>query len=369
MALAHRAALLCGNPTCRKLTQGPSRDRVDKRTNAGCAAHICGAARRGPRYDKTQSAAERKSAANGIWLCRNCGEIVDDDETTYPATLLRVWKAMAEAFAERNLGAPPSAWEGAPARPMPRVTWADGLTVLTMRPARVASALDEVEVNDRRFDEEAIAALSEADATKARHYNDALDEWQAQTNAARARARVCDLFDQGVLAKIVLHNDGRAPLVEPRCILRFPAELVVADEAARPERLPFPALPRRPSIGPPRPPQPFDFFSQTWGATFAVPAALTFPSLSIPRVSDGLYRDDDTFRAHMRSLTHNMRYAFEDGVRVAAPLTPGVLRVDVAVHAHNMPEAWEGELTIEIRPEQELEQQEDGPAAYRKPSQ
>jgi hypothetical protein len=96
--VAQRAGLLCSFPDCRKSTKGPSLFAPDKDVNAGCASHICAAAKRGPRFDPAQPTAERKSAANGIWLCRNHGEIVDADHDTYPAVLLREWKAKAESF-------------------------------------------------------------------------------------------------------------------------------------------------------------------------------------------------------------------------------------------------------------------------------
>ncbi|MEH3066077.1 MAG: hypothetical protein PGN33_26265 [Methylobacterium radiotolerans] len=45
------------------------------------------------------SNAARKSAANGLWLCQNCGKLIDSDETQFSVELLRGWKKQAEARA------------------------------------------------------------------------------------------------------------------------------------------------------------------------------------------------------------------------------------------------------------------------------
>ena len=49
--LANRVGLRCSNPNCRKLTCGAN-DDLSKITNIGVAAHICAAAKGGPRYTK-----------------------------------------------------------------------------------------------------------------------------------------------------------------------------------------------------------------------------------------------------------------------------------------------------------------------------
>jgi len=89
--LALRAAHFCSNPHCLKLTAGPRRGS-DRGLGTGHAAHICAAAPDGPRYESTQTEAERCAIENGIWLCRECGDIVDKDAAGYPADLLRTWK-------------------------------------------------------------------------------------------------------------------------------------------------------------------------------------------------------------------------------------------------------------------------------------
>ncbi|MFT8700576.1 MAG: hypothetical protein ABF802_06235 [Acetobacter orientalis] len=95
--LALRAAHFCSNPRCLKLTAGPAHDG-ECALETGHGAHICAAAPGGPRYDPDQSASERSGAANGIWLCRECGDIVDKDHEGYSAEKLLVWKRNHEAM-------------------------------------------------------------------------------------------------------------------------------------------------------------------------------------------------------------------------------------------------------------------------------
>lgn len=101
--LAFRVGCLCSNPDCRVATKGPHTDDY-KATSIGEACHIHAAAPGGPRFDVDQSAEERSSATNGIWLCSNCATKIDRDEDAYPAETLRAWKAAAEAEAARSLG-------------------------------------------------------------------------------------------------------------------------------------------------------------------------------------------------------------------------------------------------------------------------
>ncbi|AZO83336.1 hypothetical protein BOO88_12485 [Stutzerimonas stutzeri] len=90
--LALRAAYFCSNPRCLKLTAGPS-SVPTKALTSGHAAHIHAASELGPRYKASQSPEERKSIENGIWLCRECGVIVDSDESGHTDAQLRRWKA------------------------------------------------------------------------------------------------------------------------------------------------------------------------------------------------------------------------------------------------------------------------------------
>ena len=96
--LANRVGLRCSNPNCRKLTCGAN-DDLSKITNIGVAAHICAAAKGGPRYNESMSAEERKASDNGIWLCQNCAKLIDSDTKRYTIELLRAWKQIAEEYA------------------------------------------------------------------------------------------------------------------------------------------------------------------------------------------------------------------------------------------------------------------------------
>ncbi|MCX8980661.1 hypothetical protein NLN92_21910 [Citrobacter portucalensis] len=90
--LAERAAFICSNPSCPRLTIGPSTDG-NKSIKTGVAAHICAASPDGPRYDMSQSETERKSINNGIWLCATCSVLIDKNQgLDYPAPVLRKWK-------------------------------------------------------------------------------------------------------------------------------------------------------------------------------------------------------------------------------------------------------------------------------------
>ncbi|MFK4056862.1 hypothetical protein [Brevundimonas sp. NPDC046655] len=89
--LAMRAAYFCSNPFCLRLTAGP-RSVSSRGLKTGHAAHICAASPGFARYDSNQTEAERRSADNGLWLCRECGDIVDKDEAGYPVQTLKTWK-------------------------------------------------------------------------------------------------------------------------------------------------------------------------------------------------------------------------------------------------------------------------------------
>jgi hypothetical protein len=100
--LSKRVGNRCSNPGCRQSTSGPQEDPT-KVINVGVAAHITGASVDGPRYDPNLTADERKSAANGIWLCQVCGKLVDNDEVRYTVSILRRWKTISESAALRAL--------------------------------------------------------------------------------------------------------------------------------------------------------------------------------------------------------------------------------------------------------------------------
>lgn len=97
LTLAIRAAHFCSDPDCLKLTAGPHSDE-NKSLSTGHAAHIHAASAKGPRYDKDQTPAQRKAISNGLWLCRECGDIVDKDTAPHSPDQLRLWKKNHEAM-------------------------------------------------------------------------------------------------------------------------------------------------------------------------------------------------------------------------------------------------------------------------------
>lgn len=95
--VAKRAAFICSNPDCRKNTVWPH-SNPEKSSNSGVAAHICAAAKGGPRYDPQQTPQERGNINNAIWLCHNCSDKVDKDEAKYSKEVLINWRERHEEF-------------------------------------------------------------------------------------------------------------------------------------------------------------------------------------------------------------------------------------------------------------------------------
>lgn len=101
--LSLRVAGKCSRPTCRAQTSGPQVDPAGI-LNVGVASHITAASPDGPRYDPELTPDERRHLNNGIWLCQNCGKLVDNDPIAYPVGLLRKWKQEAENAAGEAIG-------------------------------------------------------------------------------------------------------------------------------------------------------------------------------------------------------------------------------------------------------------------------
>jgi len=101
-SLAQRVGNRCSNPKCRQLTCGPTED-PRKALNVGEAAHISAAAEGGERYDPDLTREERRAPENGIWLCRRCAKLVDNDPARYTVELLLQWKGLAEQRALHEL--------------------------------------------------------------------------------------------------------------------------------------------------------------------------------------------------------------------------------------------------------------------------
>jgi hypothetical protein len=101
---AARVGQRCSNPNCQKLTSGPAVDPA-RSIRIGEAAHIAGASPGGPRFDPTQSAEQRTSIDNAIWLCAACATLIDRDSERFSAALLRQWRDWAEGFAAKAIAA------------------------------------------------------------------------------------------------------------------------------------------------------------------------------------------------------------------------------------------------------------------------
>ena len=101
--LAARVNYYCSNPNCRASTSGPQSDPT-KALNIGVAAHIRAAASGGPRYDARMTKQQRSSIENGMWLCENCGKLIDNDKTSFTIEVLKEWKETAEKEALLAIG-------------------------------------------------------------------------------------------------------------------------------------------------------------------------------------------------------------------------------------------------------------------------
>jgi hypothetical protein len=89
--MAERVSWKCSFPGCGRNTVGPNSDDPTKKINNGIAAHIHAAAPGGPRYNPQMTPGERKHISNGIWMCRDHGNLIDADYTEYSASTLHDW--------------------------------------------------------------------------------------------------------------------------------------------------------------------------------------------------------------------------------------------------------------------------------------
>lgn len=103
--IAERVAYRCSYPGCDVATVAAS-SAAHQRTLVGQAAHIAGATANGPRFDPSMTSEQRRSAANGIWMCNNHGRQIDVDEGAFSAATLLEWKADAERRSLARLGKP-----------------------------------------------------------------------------------------------------------------------------------------------------------------------------------------------------------------------------------------------------------------------
>ena len=102
--LGRRAAFICSNPNCGIHTLAPSDQSESKFLYIGKAAHICAAAKGGPRYVAEMTPEERKSTSNGIFLCSNCANMIDKNGgIDFSVECLRRWKEEHEKWVAANL--------------------------------------------------------------------------------------------------------------------------------------------------------------------------------------------------------------------------------------------------------------------------
>jgi WD40 repeat protein len=94
--LAKRVGYRCSREGCGRPTMGPNAADPAGSQCIGEAAHIEAAAPGGKRYNPEMSDQQRKSIANGIWLCEPCHTIIDGDEINYTVAVLKKWKRTAE---------------------------------------------------------------------------------------------------------------------------------------------------------------------------------------------------------------------------------------------------------------------------------
>jgi hypothetical protein len=92
----------CSNPDCARPTVAANAEQ-DGVITIGVGAHICAASQGGPRYNAAQTREARRGKDNGIWLCQNCGRLIDADPAKYTVELLISWKRTAQERAFREL--------------------------------------------------------------------------------------------------------------------------------------------------------------------------------------------------------------------------------------------------------------------------
>ncbi len=102
--LQKRAAFICSNPSCRSLTIAPSCENEEDYIYIGIASHITASALKGPRYDPDITSKQRRSIANGIFLCSSCAIMIDKNNgQDFSVALLREWKKTHEEWIRANL--------------------------------------------------------------------------------------------------------------------------------------------------------------------------------------------------------------------------------------------------------------------------
>lgn len=94
-AVALRAGYRCSFIGCDQITVGPSDESPTAHANIGNAAHIHAAApgEGARRYLQSMTPEERSHIDNAIWMCASHAILIDRDEVTYTADVLRQMKS------------------------------------------------------------------------------------------------------------------------------------------------------------------------------------------------------------------------------------------------------------------------------------
>jgi hypothetical protein len=98
--LADRAGHHCFR-CLRPTTCAGEDDMQGKAYHFADAAHQAAAGSKDPRHDPSQTNAERSSLENGIWLCKQCHDIVDKNPSTFPVEDLKRLRLEAEERARK----------------------------------------------------------------------------------------------------------------------------------------------------------------------------------------------------------------------------------------------------------------------------
>ena len=183
----------CSNPECGRPTVGATA-ADDGIITIGVAAHICAASQGGPRYNAAQTREERRAKDNGIWLCQNCGKLVDANSRKFTVEVLTGWKRAAQERAFRGLVAP-----GMPA------------------PSEEVVRLDSIIAADN-----ACAVDADFDKLFGKVYTAATADLAAYIRAPMWSGNPVELT-------LRLYDDPTAP---PFCISRLPLAVEVAPEVA-----------------------------------------------------------------------------------------------------------------------------------------
>lgn len=107
LELAGRAGNHCSNPSCRRITSGPS-STTNGTISLGVAAHITAASPGGARYNHNLSSEQRRGLDNGIWLCVECSALIDKVDSDYSVEQIQEWKRRSEISARSGIEFPGS---------------------------------------------------------------------------------------------------------------------------------------------------------------------------------------------------------------------------------------------------------------------